>query len=917
MWSQQTGFPILTTKLIPPSQLTGLVDRHRLLARIERILQERLCLVTAPAGYGKTTVLAQAFALLAAQDRRVGWLSVERDDNDLARFLSYLIEAGRRTGLSFGGATAILLGARAGLPAQTLKTSLLNELAGLTSDFFLVLDDYHLLEDPETLDFLNSLLLAPLPHVHLLIGARSHDALPLGRLRALGQVNELEAADLVFSEAEISAFFSQVARISLANDSITSLRAGTEGWIASLQMIAIALRGSDDVSSLVRAFTGEHRSISDFLSEEVFERQPAEIQQFLLGTSMLKRFNCGLCNAVLRRKDSRELLDRLESANLFIFSLGSDRHWYRYHHLFSEFLRKVLADRSPEELAEYHRRACAWLAANDFTTEAIEHAFASGDLARAAALLDDASTALFATGQTSTLQMYSARLPPELLNGLPRLQLELAWNYEIQWRFDLARRVLENVRDVLSQRRADSLQGSQRRAIDFLFDKLAHRELMLAMFTDDYATALQLCLAWQRSNSSDDLFMEASVGTSLMMCNREHYSCEGTAQTAEYLRRLFVDASALYGTIFHDTASGETFYMRGDLDRAKELYERALATAQTLHGAGSELASMPAMLLAELLYERGATEAAAQLLDQYRATSAEFGFVDHAVARFTTEARVARARLDRSAMETALDAGSHIAARYQFKRLHAHLLLERVRHLIAGGNVKEAVRVTQAGEMQEWCRGWSPGPNASTTDELFATCHALVVAETGRGSEAIALMRKWFVFTRDRHCYRSAVRVGALLVKLCARAGDKQIATRYLLETLKLAAPGGFIRTLVDEGPVLAQLLRDLLQRPLESSGLSRGYVESLLEHFGGPLPEAKAVRTEPDPGLDTFESLSARELEILRLTAENLENKEIAGALGLTESTVKWYWKRIFSKLRVHRRFHAVKVARQNGLVA
>lgn len=917
MWSHQTLFPILATKLIPPSQRTGLVKRERLLACVAQIVNQRLCLVSAPAGYGKTTMLARAFAALSSQGCHAGWLSLEHDDNDLARLLCYVIEAGKKAQLSFGSATATLLTARAGLPSEILKTSLINELAAIKSDFFLFLDDYHLIDSAEVKDFITALLLAPLPHIHLLIGTRSPNALPVGRLRASGQVQELEANDLVFSEEEIAEFFSEVAQARLPSSSVVSIRERTEGWIASLQMIAIAMRGAANVDALLQAFTGEQRSISSFLSEEVFKRQPPEIQEFLLGTSILKRFNCGLCNAVLRRTDSRHLLDRVESANLFIFSLGSDRNWYRYHHLFSEFLRKILADQHPEQLLEYHRRACVWLTANDFASEAIEHALASDDLTAAAELLDRSSPMLFASGQTSSLQTHSRRLPGELLSTLPQLQLELAWDHEIHWQFDQARAVLKNVRRSLSQHQTSSSDTSATRDWEFLQTKLAHRELMLAMFTDDYESALQLCHRWQSSNSSDDLFMAASVGTSTMMCNRERYECSGTPQIAEALRKLFVDAAALYGTIFHDTATAETLFMRGELADAQYIYRRALAHAEEMHGVGSKLACMPAMMLAEAHYECGLTDEAAALLARYRQASVEFGFVDSAIARFITEARLARTRHDTTAMDSALEAGFHIAAKYGFRRLHAHLLAESVRYLVEGGNARDAARLLKADPYQDWCQPWTPGSKATTTAELFATAYARVWGETDRVGDAVSLMRKWFVFTRDHHCRRSAVRLGVLLAKMCARAGDRPAARRYLLETLKLAEPGGFIRSFVDEGPIVSQLLIELSKSSHEALSVSPRYVQSILARCQAISQAKEAPTAAPPAEASRMEPLSAREIEILRLTAENLENKEIAEHLGLTESTVRWYWKRIFSKLRVHRRFHAVKVARQNGLMA
>jgi LuxR family maltose regulon positive regulatory protein len=817
--------------------------------------------------------------------------------------------------LSWGETTATLLSATAGLPTEKLKTSLLNELSALREEFYLFLDDYHVIDDSDIKAFIRTLLLSPLANVHLIIGTRSENDLPVSRLRALARIYEFDAKDLLFSESEISDFFSHIARVSLDEDRVKILRERTEGWIASLQMISIAVRGVD-LDALLRSFSGEHRSVSDFLTDEVFKRQPPDIQEFLLASSLLERFNTGLCNAVLRRRNSREVLDRLEIANLFIFSLGTDRNWYRYHHLFSEFLRKTLADRDPDLLIEYHRRACTWLASNNLTTEAIDHAFAARDTEHAADLLDEASAALFATGQISTLQRYSAQLPADVLHRLPRLQLELAWHYEIQWKFDRARKVLSHVRRVLGDRKTHTSAASHPNHTRYLDNKLAHRELMLAMFTDDYQLALKLCKEWQRSTESDDLFMVASVGTSLMMCNRERYSCEGTERTADALRHLFVDASAYYGTIFHDSAVGETFFMRGEIDLANHYFAQALTSAEALHGEGSTLASMPATLLAAVMYERNQLSDAAALLGRYRHVTAEFGFVDGTIARFIIDARLSRANGNREAAAAALDAGLEIGRIYHFNRLQAHLLAEKVRYLISEGNVKLAEKLIGAQEHSVLCRPTIPTPdNASTTSELLTTAYARVGWECGRANESIALIRKWFAYTRDRKCYRSAVRLGILLSRWHFAADDKLAAKRVLLETLHIAEPGRFLRAFVDEGPIMLDMLRNLAAKGSGAAACSTGYLQLLLESFDDPHARPSASRL-PNWS-NRYEPLSSREIEILRLTAENMENKEIAEALGLTESTVKWYWKRIFAKLNVHRRFHAVKVARHHGLVA
>ncbi|MGQ0622960.1 MAG: LuxR C-terminal-related transcriptional regulator [Panacagrimonas sp.] len=914
MWTERGHWAVQQTKLIPPTKNGILVERGRLLARALDASRGRLLLITAAAGYGKTSVLAQVHEQLARQQLHVGWLSLDEADNDHARFLSHLVESLRNSGLGsglrFGSAISTLLGSGAPPPASILRTSLLNELAAIDQDLFVFLDDYHLIVDAEVRETLAAMLLAPLPRIHLLVATRSRNELPVNRLLALGQMTEIDGADLAFSDHETGEFIGSSCSKHLDLSQLARLRAQTEGWAASLQLAAIALNGVEDIARFLDEFSGETRAVGEFLGEEVLRRQPESLQQFLMETAVLKRFNTGLAQVVTGREDSRSVLDELESRNLFIFSLDDQRNWYRYHHLFADFLQRRLRDRQPGRCETLHRRAADWLTTHGFLTDAIDHAFLAADAKHAGALLDAACVQLFAAGQLGTLHKQAARLPRELLLRLPRLQLELTWDYELQWQFSAARGALSKVREILES--ADATLNADEKA--FLSSKLAHRELMLALLTDRLPEAHALARQWTEKTPAEDPFMRASVGTTQMHADRERYLCEGTPMLAESLHRQFLEVGAHYGTVFHDSVSGITLFMRGDLEAAEQTYERARRTAIALQGEDSRLTAMPTTLLAELCYERGDLARARDLLARHGRSTVAFGFADHPIARFVTCSRLAFTEGRAAEAEEALEAGLHLAEKHELPRLRAHFLNERVRQQIASGHGQQAAAILEQPRYRSSFESPAPGDEPTTTQELLALAWSRICIDRGEHSRALPVLRRWLAHIRERRCARATVRISAVLAHLHASSGDTTAARRVLREALLLTPRGGFVRSFVDEGPTVVALLRDLqTSLPDADSELARRLHEILLA-VDPVAQSAMAAGSLGLPGGDQTDKLSERELEIIKLTAQGMATSDLSAALGLTDATVKWYWQRIFSKLQVHRRFEAVKLARRRG---
>ena len=373
--------PILTTKLYIPPPRPDVVLRSRLIARLNAGLYRKLTLISAPAGFGKTTLVS---AWLALCGRPVAWLSLDEADNDPTRFLTYLAAALRTIVPTIGAGPMGLLQSPQPPPIDALLPMLLNEIATLSQPAILVLDDYHLL-DAGPIDQALAFLVERLPpQLHLVIATRVDPPLPLARLRARGHVTELRAADLRFTSAEVTAFFTEVMDLSLSEEDIVALEVRTEGWIAGLQLAALSMQGHQDVPGFIRAFTGDHRYILDYLVEEVLHRQPEEGRSFLLQTSILDRLHGSLCDAVSGQTGGSARLEALDRGNFFVVPLDDRRQWYRYHHLFAEVLQAQLRAEQPDQLVTLHRRASAWYEQHGSAADAIRHALAAQDFAHAA-----------------------------------------------------------------------------------------------------------------------------------------------------------------------------------------------------------------------------------------------------------------------------------------------------------------------------------------------------------------------------------------------------------------------------------------------------------------------------------------------------------------------------------------------------
>src|SRR3712207_12859 len=383
-----TSDSLVSTKLRPSQARPKLVTRPRLTEKLEREPARKLTLISAPAGFGKTTLLLEWLRERAEGEGSVAWLSLDEGDNDPTRFLSYLVAALRAVEEEIGEGVLSALRSPEPPRIENITAALINELAALPEELILVLDDYHLI-DSKPVHGVISFLLEHLPQgVHLIISSRIDPPLPLARLRARNQMVEIDASDLSFTSEEAARFLNSVMGLGLSAEDVAALEERTEGWIAGLQLAALSMRDRHDVSGFVEAFSGSHRDVLDYLAEEVLEGQPPHVREFLLRTCVLNHLSGALCNALTGRSDGQAILERLERENLFVIALDEERRWYRYHHLFADFLRSRLQREHPDQIEELHCRAAEWYEQNGWISDAVGHTLAAEDHERAADLVE-------------------------------------------------------------------------------------------------------------------------------------------------------------------------------------------------------------------------------------------------------------------------------------------------------------------------------------------------------------------------------------------------------------------------------------------------------------------------------------------------------------------------------------------------
>jgi LuxR family maltose regulon positive regulatory protein len=879
--------PILATKLYAPPPRPNVVSRPRLIERLDEGLQRKLTLVSAPAGFGKTTLVGE---WLSSCRRPAAWLSLDDGDNDLARFLTYLVAALRTIAPNLGAAVTAALQSPQPPPIEPVLTMLINEVATVgPDDIVLVLDDYHVL-DAKPVDHALTFLLDHLPpQLHLVIATREDPSLPLARLRARGQLTELRAADLRFTRAEATGFLNEVMGLNLATQDVAALEARTEGWIAGLQLAAVSMQGHDDTSGFVTSFTGSHRFVMDYLVEEVLQQQTEAVQAFLLRTSILDRLCGPLCDAVLIAPagSGQATLEYLERANLFIVPLDNERRWYRYHHLFGDLLRQQLrqslvAAASAEGLdpAELHRRASVWLEDNGLELDALHHATAAHDVERAERLIEGRWMPLHFRGGVAPVLSWLESLPTTVLDAHPSLWTAFASTLLATGQNGRVEPVIQAAEAALEGAEPDEKTRDLLGRIAAIRATLAANRYQVETIITESRRALEQL-------HPNNLAFRTSTAWKLGFA----YYLQGDRAAA---REAMTDVIAI------GQASGNTMYtllamiglgviQEGDnqLGTAAQTYRCVL---DVLGDRPLPLAFEPQLGLARIYYEWNDLATAEQQLQRSLPYARELVEMDRSVAADVLLARLKLARDD------AAGAAALLAQTSQFARQHNFVL--RLPDVVAA----QVVALLRLGD-------WSAAAELAHTYDLPISQARVYLAQDDPAA-ALAVLKHWRGQVEAKGWEDQRLKAMALQALAFQANGEKDQAVQVLFDALALAEPGGFVRLFVDEGAPMARLLVLAATR-----GRIVDYVGRLLTAFEVETPIHVDPSAPVSPAQPLIEPLSQRELEVLRLIAQGLSNQEIGDRLFLALDTVKGHNRKIFGKLQVQRRTEAVARARELGL--
>jgi LuxR family transcriptional regulator, maltose regulon positive regulatory protein len=918
------GAVLLATKLNVPGLRPDLVPRPRLAQQLDE--GRGLVLAFAPAGYGKTVLLAE---WARRWQQPVGWLSLDTGDNDPARFWRHVVAALDRVRPGTAGQIGPLLGPPPPTSYEPLVTALINELSswpGAGEAVLLVLDDYHVISSQPVHESLGFLLEHRPPGMRLALTSRSDPPLALARMRADGQLTELRAADLRFTLNEATELLQRAAaapggaqlEAPLPEPVVLALAERTEGWAAGLQLAGLSLRGCHDAEGFVAAFTGSHRYILDYLAEEVLERQPGQVREFLVETSVLERLSGELCDAVTGGSGSQALLEEIERAGLFVMPLDEVRGWWRYHHLFAGLLRARLPQGQPGRVSGLHRHAAAWYAERGLADDAIRHAVAAGDMTWAARLIERHFDAVFQQGESATIQRWILALPAELARSRPRLLLALAWMALVGGdaeavgpRLDAAERGLADAAD----EPLEPLEPSVGRAASLLANVpaavgLARAYLAVLHGHSDAASALASRALVALGETE---WVLRSVG--LWMLALAEWAC-GQLEDAERGFEASVAGWSAAGQrslaawACHDLARVRR--ARGRLDSVHTAYQRALDITAPAGGAAMPAAGIGYVGMAEVAYQRNELDSANRLVADGIPLCRQLNWTQPLAAGLVTLAWIRQASGDPAGAREAMAEAERIALDPAMTGLLNPVPVQRARLLLAQGNLGAAARWTQE-------NGLAAGDDPDYAREAAHLVLARVLLAQDQPGAALTLLGRLLEAAAAQHRAGSMIEIGAVRALALAACGDADRAVGALADALTLACAPGYVRVFADEGPPMAELLARLIaaQRSDDTAAevplgcLAR--VQRALSAQDISPDDARGSATAV-PGL--AEPLTGRELEVLTMLAAGRSNRAIASQLVVTLDTVKKHVSHVLGKLGAANRTEAVARAREFGLI-
>lgn len=901
---------LILTKLAPP-RTRHYVHRQRAIEQLRRGMDRKLTVMVAPAGFGKTSLLTEWKKVLEQEGCVVGWLSIDRDDDDLYQFGAYLLAAARRACEEAGEAVSRRLEPDPLAPVDVMFAEFLNAVLELPRQMVLVLDDFDRLSSPAIHEAVFRLLRHAPENLHLLVAGRSEPEFPLSYFEARDQLLKVDAEALRFDSAETQAFFSTVSGHALSAAQTETLLRATEGWVAGLQLASFALSANEQVGAFAERLPFARRSIEAYLNENVFIHVPEPLQAFLLQTAVLERMSVPLCDALTGSSEAHASFEWLIARNMLVRPLDAEGQWYRYHALFADYLRERLVRERPHDVAGLHRRASEWFASQALWVEAVSHALAAGDGDQAAGWVEQCAMTLVEASDVRTVLSWVAKLPVEAVRGRLRLRLAHAWALSLTMQTVAARQELQAVEE--------DIAGGQLPVTEVVRVELQAVKALIAGLSDESQRSLEFGRKVLELGPADGSWAEG-IGLTTLIFGLSYAS--GFEEIEQLRRTLTFGTGAnapIYAMVYRQSMVGLSLFVQGRLGEAVQTLEDVLRESNVRAGQQSAASVLPVGYLAAIHYEWNDLERAAELLEGRLEIALQSCSLGPLVGFCMTLARLQLLAGKQDDAFRIIEDAEAVARSRQWLRMQVACKAEAMRISIRCGDLGRATRIGHELEALVGQRPASLQGSYLETWQRFQVAHCRLLVARGRPADAVPILQGVQAEVRAAGMPYLGAQISVALAVALHGAGQRTDAMQAMLTAVAYGQENGLQRVFLDAGPVARDILDGLRHQQTLPAEIESWYVDGLCAGFDAPGGAGDATRTaswhnaaqyQTEYAVEPLASsrLSAREVEILDYVARGLSNKEIARAIRVAPETVKWHLKNIFEKLKVNSRIQAVR---------